>query len=95
MTRQRIRRCVFRSIARLQAAISAILAEHNASPKPLVWTKSSEATLPAVPWLVELGDLIGTVASALLGGYAAGLLRIGLRAVPQPGGEANSTAAAY
>ena len=34
MTRQRIRRGVFRSIAHLQAAINAYLAEHNASPKP-------------------------------------------------------------
>jgi hypothetical protein len=34
MTRQRIRRGVFRSIADLQAAINAYLAEHNASPKP-------------------------------------------------------------
>jgi transposase len=41
MTRQRIRRGVFRSIADLQAAINAYLAEHNASPKPFVWTKSA------------------------------------------------------
>ena len=43
MTRQRIRRGVFRSIADLQAAINAYLAEHNASPKPFLWTKSAEA----------------------------------------------------
>jgi len=45
MTRQRIRRGVFRSIADLQAAINAYLVEHNASPKPFVWTKSTEAIL--------------------------------------------------
>ena len=45
MTRQRIRRGVFRSIADLQAAINAYLAEYNASPKPFVWTKSAEAIL--------------------------------------------------
>src|SRR5881392_459382 len=45
MTRQRIRRGVFRSIADLQAAINTYLAEHNASPKPFVWTKSAEAIL--------------------------------------------------
>jgi hypothetical protein len=39
MTRQRIRREVCRSIADLQTAINAYLAEHNASPKPFVWTK--------------------------------------------------------
>ena len=42
-TRQRIRRGVFRSIADLQAAINAYLAEHNASSKPFVWTKSADA----------------------------------------------------
>jgi transposase len=45
ITRQRIRRGVFRSIADLQAAINAYLAEHNASPKPFVRTKSAEAVL--------------------------------------------------
>ena len=45
MTRQRIRRGVFRSIADLQAAINAYLAEHNASPKPFIWTKSAEAIM--------------------------------------------------
>jgi transposase len=45
MTRQRIRRGVSRSIADLQAAINAYLAEHNASPKPFVWTKSANAIL--------------------------------------------------
>jgi hypothetical protein len=45
MTRQRIRRGVFRSIADLQAAINAYLAGHNASPKPFVGTKSAEAIL--------------------------------------------------
>ena len=45
MTRQRIRRGVFRSIADLQAAINAYLAEHDASPKPFVWTKSADAIL--------------------------------------------------
>jgi hypothetical protein len=45
MTRQRIRRGVFRSIANLQAAINAYLAEQNASSKPFVWTKSAETIL--------------------------------------------------
>jgi transposase len=45
MTRQRIRRGVFRSIVDLQTAINAYLAEHNANPKPFVWTKSAEAIL--------------------------------------------------
>ena len=45
MTRQRIRRGVFRSIADLQTAINAYLAEHNANPKPFVWTKTAEVIL--------------------------------------------------
>ena len=45
MTRQRIRRGVFRSIVDLQAAINAYLDEHNAKPKPFLWTKSAEAIL--------------------------------------------------
>ena len=45
MTRQRIRRGVFRSIADLQAAINAYLAEHNDNPKPFAWTKSVDAIL--------------------------------------------------
>jgi len=45
MTRQRIRRGVFRSIADLQAASNAYLAEHNTSPKPFVWTQSADAIL--------------------------------------------------
>jgi hypothetical protein len=45
MTRQRIRRGVFHSIVDLQTAINAYLAEHNASPKQFVWTKSADAVL--------------------------------------------------
>ena len=44
-TRQRIRRGVFHSIADLQVSINAYLAEHNASPKPFVWTRSAEPIL--------------------------------------------------
>jgi hypothetical protein len=55
MTRQRIRRGVFRSIADLQAAINAYLAEHNTSPKPSsgpnpptpFWPRSMKLTAPA------------------------------------------------
>ena len=45
MARKRIRRGVFHSIVDLQAAINPHLAEHNASPKPFVWTQSPEAIL--------------------------------------------------
>src|ERR1700732_4769939 len=45
MTRQRIRRGVFRSIADLQAAINAYLAEHNTNAKPFVWPQTAEAIM--------------------------------------------------
>jgi transposase len=48
LTRQRTHRGVFRSIADLQAAINRYLAEHNASPKPFVWTKSADAILASL-----------------------------------------------
>ena len=48
MTRQRIRRGAFRSIADLQTAINAYLAEHNTNAKPFVWTKSADAILAKI-----------------------------------------------
>ncbi len=45
ITRQRIRRGVFHSIIDLQTAINAYLTEHNANPKPFLWTKSAPAIL--------------------------------------------------
>jgi transposase len=38
LTRKRIRRGTFHSVVELQAAINRYLAEHNADPKPFVWT---------------------------------------------------------
>ena len=45
MTRQRIRRGIFRSIADLQTAINRYLKEHNDDPKPFVWTKPADLIL--------------------------------------------------
>jgi len=45
MTRQRIRRGVFRSIADLQTAINRYLKQHNDDPKPFVWTKPADVIL--------------------------------------------------
>jgi transposase len=39
LTRKRLKRGVFRSIVDLQAAIKRFLDEHNADPKPFIWTK--------------------------------------------------------
>ena len=38
LTRRRIRRGTFHSVADLQAAINRYIAEHNDDPKPFVWT---------------------------------------------------------
>jgi transposase len=45
LTRQRLRRGVFRAIVDLQAAINRYLDEHNYDPKPFVWTKPARAIL--------------------------------------------------
>ena len=45
LTRQRIRRGSFHCLVALQAAIKRYLAEHNAEPKPFVWTAPAVAIL--------------------------------------------------
>ena len=45
ITRQRIRRGIFRSVADLETAIDAWIAERNAKPKPFVWTAKAAAIL--------------------------------------------------
>jgi transposase len=41
ITRNRIRRGAFKSVAGLKGAIMQYLENHNAAPKPFVWTKSA------------------------------------------------------
>jgi transposase len=43
LTRKRLRRGSFHSLVALQAAINRYLVEHNADPKPFVWTASPSA----------------------------------------------------
>jgi transposase len=45
ITRKRIRRGAFTSVAELEAAIHDYLLHHNADPKPFVWTKSADTIL--------------------------------------------------
>src|SRR5882762_5073174 len=62
LTRQRIRRGVFRSIVDLQAAINRYLAEHNDHPKPFAWTKPADAILAKLNRLpVPTGDMNGAI----------------------------------
>jgi transposase len=48
LTSKRIRRGTFTSISALQEAILAFIAEHNAAPKPFVWTARAEQILDKV-----------------------------------------------
>src|SRR5712692_7653509 len=48
ITEDRIRCGVFKSVAQLEIAIMDYLAQHNASPKPFVWTKSTGEILEKV-----------------------------------------------
>jgi hypothetical protein len=45
ITRKRIRRGVFTSVAELEDAIHDYLDRHNANPKPFVWTKTADVVL--------------------------------------------------
>jgi transposase len=48
ITRNRIRRGAFNSVAELQSAIVEYLENHNAAPKPFIWTKSAGEILEKV-----------------------------------------------
>jgi transposase len=48
LTRRRLKRGSFHSIVDLQAAIHRYIAEHNADPKPFVWTKPADDILAKV-----------------------------------------------
>ncbi len=48
LTRRRLKRGVFHSIADLQAAINRYIREHNNDPKPFVWTKPANTILAKI-----------------------------------------------
>ena len=48
ITEKRIRRSAFRRVKALEQAIADYLAEHNATPKPFVWTATAELILKRV-----------------------------------------------
>jgi transposase len=60
ITRKRIRRGTFTSVADLEAAIEDYLLHHNANPKPFVWTKPASAILEKERRALDLLDLIKT-----------------------------------
>ena len=46
LTRQRLKRGVFRSVVDLQFAINCFITDTNADPKPFVWTADQNAYSP-------------------------------------------------
>ena len=48
LTRRRLKRGVFHSIADLQATINRYIHEHNPDPKPFVWTKPANTILAKI-----------------------------------------------
>jgi predicted sulfurtransferase len=48
ITRNYIRRGAFKSVVELKGAIMQYLENHNADPKPFVWTKSASQILEKV-----------------------------------------------
>ena len=48
LTEKQLKRGVLTSVKELEAAIYDVIARHNESPKPFVWTKSAEAILEKV-----------------------------------------------
>ena len=45
ITRKRIRRGIFKSVAEIEVVIDHTLAQRNGAPKPFVWTKSAAAAI--------------------------------------------------
>ncbi len=48
LTKRRLKRGVFRSVADLQAAINRFLGEHNGDAKPFTWTADPDKIIAAV-----------------------------------------------
>jgi len=58
ITRKRIRRGAFASVAELEDAIHDYLLHHNSNPKPFVWTKSAEVILTNERRALDLLDAV-------------------------------------
>ena len=56
ITRRRIRRGVFTSVADLQDAIRSYIREHNRTPRPFVWTKPANVVLAKISRLPVASD---------------------------------------
>ena len=56
ITRRRIRRGVFTSVADLEQAIRRFIRQHNKAPKPFVWTKPADTILAKISQLPVASD---------------------------------------
>jgi hypothetical protein len=48
LTKQRLRRGVFHSVAELKSALHAYMEQHNQNPKPFIWTAKATDILEKV-----------------------------------------------
>lgn len=53
LTERQIRRGAFRSTRELERAIERYVAQHNADPKPFIWTKTADEILQALAWTCQ------------------------------------------
>jgi hypothetical protein len=65
ITRNRIRRGTFKSVAELKSAILEYLENHNADPKPFVWTKSAGEILEKVARAKQVLESVRRVQAGL------------------------------
>src|SRR6202041_1394424 len=73
ITRNRIRRGTFENVAELKSAIMEYLENHNADPKPFIWTKSAGKILEKVARAKQalesqhqlVGAIVAKVSSAI------------------------------
>ena len=79
ITRKRIRRGAFKSVAELKNAIMEYLENHNADPKPIIWTKSAGQILEKVALIgfagyqpVKEGGLLAVFVRAIVAQDQAG-----------------------
>ncbi len=95
ITRKRIRRGAFKSVAELKDAIIEYLENHNADPKPFIWTKSAgqilEKVARAKQALKSTTQPIAVVLVPFAKHYArrGSLARCGLRCPSRGLGDAN------
>ena len=70
LTRRRLKRGVFTSIADLQTAIKRYINEHNDDPMPFVWTKPADTILAKLDRMPVPSDRVSALGVILVAGIA-------------------------